>query len=286
MEVIRKVSSIIIALVLAVAVLGTSAIYLALQDSQQKPVNSIPVVTSPVLGASGLPRFDVVAASGEPVSSAASANVITVSGSGSVSYTPNEALVQVSVQTTATTASEATSSNAQTMSNVIRALNGIGVANSSLQTSGFSLSVNYANCDTSCTPSITGYTVTNSLQVNLTSSDSVGLGQMASQVIDTSVKAGATGISLSFGATASVSNQLYDAALQRAVASADNNAKVIATSLGVTISGVVSASEAGSNYPSYGGENFITAAVATVQTPIIPGTQTVSASVQVVYSIS
>ena len=65
------------------------------------------------------------------------ANSITVSGVGQVSYSPNEALVSVSVITSATTAEGATTSNAEATTKVIKALNSIGIDNSSMQTQGY-----------------------------------------------------------------------------------------------------------------------------------------------------
>lgn len=256
-----QISTPIAALIIVVVVLASSTLYLAkvaVASGQTTAVNT--VTTSP--------------------------NSITVSGAGEASYTPNQALIQVSVQTNDATAEGATSSNAQDMLSVIRALNAIGVSNSSIQTQGYSLSVNYANCYSSCVPQIIGYSVTNSLQVNITSNDPTKLGLQAGLVIDTAVKAGATGISLSFSASDAMLSQFTNEALANAVASASSQAKAIASSLGVSISGVISASEGSGYYPLTYDFYSATLAVAAVSTPIVPGTQTVSATVQVVYSIS
>ena len=276
-------------LLIVIVVLASSTLYLALASYQSKPTGS--TANRPnyqTKGSLQLPSFSVVTVADQTGTATTSANSISVSGTGQVSYTPNEALIQVSVQTSNTTAVAATTSNAQDMTSVIRALNGIGISNSSIETQGYSLSANYANCYSNCVPQIIGYSVTNSLQVNITSSTPTELGLKAGQVIDTSVKAGANGISLSFGESNSVLSQLTNEALQYAVTSADSQAKAIATSLGVSISGVISASESSSYYPvAY--PSFTTLAAATVNsvpTPITVGTQTVSATVQVVYSIS
>lgn len=226
--------------------------------------------------------------SAQNVTSGATANSITVTGTGQVSYSPNEALVQVSIQTQNSSASAATAANAMSVASVIKALNTIGISNSSIQTQGYNLSPNYASCFSGpCVPQITGYSVTNSLQVNITSNDPSQLGTTAGLVIDTSVNAGANGISLSFGATNSIINQLTNEALQNAVASASTQAHAIATSLGVTISGVVSSTQGSDSLPQpynvYLGAANVSGAT---QTPIVPGTQTITQSVQVVYAIS
>jgi uncharacterized protein YggE len=279
------ITTTVAALLVVVVVLASSTLILAFNAFQTKPVGST-AGTSPTHDNLVLPAFSVDTVTGQSGSSGS--NSITVSGTGQVSYTPDEALIQVSVQTTNTTAMAATTANARDMTNILRALNGIGVANSSLVTQGYGLSANYANCYSSCVPEITGYTVTNSLQVNITSSSPTELGLRAGQVIDTSVKAGANGINLSFGASNSMLSELTNEALQNAVASADSQAKAISSSLGVSLSGVISASESGSYYPQVYG-TFASAAIAapnSVATPITVGTQTVAATVQVVYSIS
>jgi uncharacterized protein len=277
------------ALVVAVALLATSTIYFAYfvrpgnQPAATSPTGysqaySIPYVGNVIPASSGSG-----AQTGDPSSTS---NSITVSGAGAVSYIPNEALVSVSVVTAGTTAGEATSSNAATTASVIKALNGIGISNSSIETQGYSLSANYANCYSSCTPQITGYTVTNGLQVNITSSSPSQLGLQAGRVIDTAVGAGANQISLSFAETNSILAKLTNGALQQAVASAYGQAQLIAGSLGVNITGVISASEGAGYTPQYYGNQVVfAAALSTVSTPIMPGTQSMTVTVQVVYAI-
>lgn len=275
------------ALVVAVALMATSTVYFAYFA---RPVNqpnttiqtvysktySIPYVGNVIPLASG--------SSAQTGGSSSASNSITVSGAGAVSYIPNEALVSVSVVTVGTTAGGATSSNGATTASVIKALNGIGISNSSIETQGYSLNANYANCYSSCTPQITGYTVTNSLQVNITSSSPSQLGLQAGSVIDTAVGAGANQISLSFAETNSVLTKLSSGALQQAVASAYSQAQTIASSLGVNITGVISASEGTSSTPQYYG-TFAAATLASVSTPIMPGTQSMTVTVQVAYAI-
>ncbi len=72
-----------------------------------------------------------------------------------------------------TTAGAATAGNAATTLDVIRSLNSIGVANNSVQTTGYTLYPNYNNYGGAQPPQILGYTVTNSLQVKV----SVSFGQ-------------------------------------------------------------------------------------------------------------
>jgi len=218
-------------------------------------------------------------------------NSIAVSGSGSVSYIPNEALIRVGAVTENKSAIDATSSNAAVTSKVIKALNAAGVSNSSIQTQGYNLNVDYSNCNYStCIPQIMGYTVTNNLLVNLTSTSPSELGSQVGNVIDSAVGAGANQVSLSFSETNSALAGLTNSALQHALATASGKAKVIASSLGVSITGVISASDnsnSGPHYYSYGAVAApAMATIGSVSTPIIPGSQSFTENVQVVYSIT
>ena len=278
----------VIALAVVVLVLGASTAYfgyLTLQSGSKTSNSGLASGSAyPAASSNGL------AATGSAGDSTPD-NSISVSGAAQMSYTPNEALLSVSVVASNRTATATTQTDAAITERVIKALNAAGISNSSIQTAGYSLYPNYSNCDYSgCVPSILSFSVTNSLLVNLTSSDPHQLGLATGRAIDTAVGAGANQVSLQFSATASLLSSLNNQVLQQAIASASAQAKVIAASLGVSITGVISATE-GSSYSPYqqGLYGSFTSAVASVNsqvTPIMPGTQTDYASVQVVYSIS
>lgn len=277
-----QTSKTVIVLLASTLILASSTIYFASVAQQPNPqVNpSLQAMIDQKLRAYSV--YQVTPTS----TSTTSLNEITVTGTGGASYTPNEALIQVSVETQDTSAEAATQANAQHVASVISALENIGISNNSIQTLAYNLSPTYNSCYSSCVPTITGYTATNSLQVNFTSSSPTTLGEKAGQIIDTAVKAGANQVNLYFGATQSLISLVTNAALHNAVASADGKAQAIATALGVSIKGVISASEGGSPYypgPYYG--VFAAAATTNSATPIVPGTQTFTESVQVVYSI-
>ena len=278
-----QTSRTVFALLAAIAILVSSTGYLATVAYQKSPGDSIPNQVTQKLQAFNVTSVD------PNTTGSSSLNAITVSASGEASYTPNEALIQVSVETQGSTAESATQANANAMTSVIGALEGIGVSKSSMQTQGFTLYADYASCYSSCVPAISGYTVTNTLQVNFTSDVPATLGVKAGQIIDTSVSAGANQVNLYFGETQSSMDQLSAQALRSAVASADSQAETIAGSLGVSITGVISATE-GSAYspPPYIGYpvmSSLAASTSGVATPVVPGAQTVSVTVQVVYAI-
>jgi uncharacterized protein len=272
----------VIVLLAATILLAGSTAYFASGGLQQKaPTTNLSNEITHKLQAYQVTGVDSTSTTGSAL------NSITVSATGEATYIPNEALVQVTVVAQDSTAETATQADAQSTSNVISALEGIGVSNSSIETQGFSLNADYSNCYSSCIPSITGYTVSNTLQVNVTSGNAKTLGLTAGQVIDTAVKAGANQVNLYFGATQSLVDQITAVALKNAVGSADVQAQTIASSLGVSITGVISAAE-GSGYspePYYGYTALATMSSATSATPIVPGAQSFSMTVEVVYSI-
>lgn len=218
-------------------------------------------------------------------STAATSNdTITVSGTGEVQIPPDRAILTIGVVTQATTAESAVQQNANAMSSVIAALEGIGISNSSIQTTNYNISPQSSCC--TGPPTITGYQVTNEVQVTILASGQ-GLGQLAAktgQAIDAAASQGANDIyGVQFTASDSELQQATQNALQLAVQDASSQAHTIASALSVSITGVVSATSS----PQYA--PIFTPAIAgtSAATPIVPPQSlTVSATVQVVYSIS
>ena len=278
----KNISITTAALLVAVTLLATSTVYFAFLSAKPTSAATVGSNTYPIQGFFGNVTPLGTDSTG---SSSTTGNSITVSGAGAATYISNEALISVSVVTTGTTAVGASSSNAAATENVVKALNGIGVSNSSIQTQGYYLNANYANCYSSCTPQITGYTVTNTLQVNITSSDPSQLGLQSGRAIDTAVGAGANQVSLSFAETNSELSKLSTGALQQAVGSAYGQAQTMAKALGVNITGVISASQGQAYTPQYNYMVFA-ANLSPVSTPIVPGTHSLTVYVQVVYAIS
>jgi hypothetical protein len=278
--------------IVAIAI-ALSAVYLGSSLGQMTRSSVSSSAPSLVQNNQGTPSASAYGSTNQPGSSTSStdtaARSITVSGTGSVSFVPSEALVSVSVVTQEPTAEGATSSNSVITLSVIKALNSIGISNSSIQTTSYNLSPNYNYNNGQAPPTITSYTVTNSLQVNVTGTGADQLGLRAGQVIDTAVKSGANQVNLQFTVPDSVSAQLSNEALHNAVLVASNQAQVIASSLGVNLGSVLAASTTSNYYPQpqYA---FPTLAIATTTTealtPIVPGTLTLTATVQVTYAIS
>jgi len=204
------------------------------------------------------------------------ANVIMVSGIGTVTATPDRAHVTLAVWTQAVTATDALKSNADKMDQVIKSLTDAGVSKDNIETTGYSLDpiIQYPEKSTE-PPKIVGYMARNQIEVTLTDVSSVG------RIIDASVVGGANVVqSIYFTLSESKAIQLRDQAIQEAVKDADSKAKAIAASLNIKIVGPTSIT-LGYEYPM---ATYEKAAAGAATTPIMPGPLTVTANVQATYS--
>ncbi len=225
--------------------------------------------------------------SGGQIQSARVNGTITVSGTGHVDVQPDRAIVTVGVVTQASSAQTAVQENANNMSGVILALNGIGIDNTNIQTLYYNIypQSNYNGG----TQTITGYQVTNEVQVTVVASGQSlsQLGAKAGQVIDTVVSKGANQIyGVQFTASASALDQAKQTSLQQATHDASQQAQLIASAAGVTITGVVSITSVPSYYP-VGIYAPVSLASSGSTTPIVPPQSlTVTTTVQAVFSIN
>ncbi|HEY7025834.1 MAG TPA: SIMPL domain-containing protein [Candidatus Limnocylindrales bacterium] len=243
------------------------------------------------LGAIGLIALAIVAApalntgprsalAADPT--ATNEHVITVSGTGKVTVKPDLADVNLGVTTQANTAKAARDEAATKMNAILAALKNLGIADEDIQTSNISINPVYDY--NSSSPNITGYQVTNQVDVHVRDITKVA------DVIDDSVAAGATNVNyVSFDVAdrTSAENQARTAAVNDAKSHAD----ALATAAGVTITGVQSISDVTVSYPYpvYGVADSAgkggTPAAPSVPTPVQPGTQDITITVTVSYLI-
>jgi uncharacterized protein len=196
---------------------------------------------------------------------------ITVSGNGSVSATPNQAVFTFGVTTRSKTAVQALAANSAEMRKLIEALKAAGIPAESLQTSSVSLSPNTSDGG----DAIVGYSASNSVTATI-----ANLGR-AGEIVDAAVAAGANQVD---GPNLTVSDQgaLYQAALKAAVADARTKAQALAGASGLHVGAVRSVVEDAGNTPI----TYDAKAVPSPSTPIVAGTQQISASVTVVFDAS
>jgi uncharacterized protein len=210
----------------------------------------------------------------QPTAGPSAAGRITVTGTGSVTGTPNQLVLSMGVQVNGSSVSAALAQANQAADHVTAALQGLGVATADIQTSGLSIYPSYS--DRSQVP--TGYQVTESLTATLRQLDKAG------QQIQAAADAGGNAITVS-----NVSLDLTDdgplLAVARANAMKDARAKAeqFARAAGQQLGQVISITPVdGSSSPV---SPMASAGAGSAAVPISPGSQQVSVSVTVVYAV-
>ncbi len=221
---------------------------------------------------------------------------ITVNGTGTVETAPDEALLNLAVNTQAPTADQAAKENANTMSQVIQAILGLsslnpGITKDDITTTDYSLTPVYSQANnclpagspeqpitcTTTTQQLIGYAVRNAIQVTVKDMTSIG------KVLDAATQSGVNEVGgITFTFTDDTYASLQKQALQKAVQDASNQAQTLAAALGVQVTGVVSVT------PAYVYQPYVSAKLnpASSGTPIQTGNLQVTVNVQVVYEIS
>ena len=157
-------------------------------------------------------------------------NTITVNSSEEVSVIPDMAEVVYSVRTQAGSAAECQQKNAQDVSAVIELLTGLGVGETSIQTSDYRMNpvYNYSNN----TQKIVGYEAVTTLTVS-----DLPIGRL-DEILSDSVTGGVNTVQ-SITYKASGYDESYEEALTRAVASAYRKAKTLASASGASVGKVI-----------------------------------------------
>lgn len=205
--------------------------------------------------------------------------LLTAVGNGEVRVTPDQAQVQLGVETEAKSASDARQQNAARAGKIVQAVKALGIPESQIQTSMFQIEPVRRSDQPNIpgTPPIVGYNVSNIITVRTEKLD------LVPKIIDDSVAAGANRVD-------SVSFVLKDdtaprqSALKLAVADARANAQTMAGAAEVRLVSVYSIQQGGVGVapPSvYLGVR----AAGMAPTPILPGQVTVNASVTLSYII-
>ncbi len=195
---------------------------------------------------------------------------ITVLGTGEVTVTPDQATLQVGVQSEAGSARDALADNSAKMSALLDQLKTFGIAEKDIQTSGFNLSQTY---DKDGQPSA-NYQVGNTVAVVIHDVAHAG------DLVDSVVGAGANTI---YGFTFSVADPkpLEKQARDAAITDARSRAEALAVGAGGSLGQIVAINESINGYqPMYDGGG---AGMGGGNTPIQAGEQTITAQIQVTY---
>jgi uncharacterized protein YggE len=229
----------------------------------------------------GDPKSSV--ASPQPASTPVAGSIvksITVNGEGKIKVKPDTASLNVGVQATAATATEALSQANTSGAALIAALKGAGVSDNDIATSGLSIYPQYSSGGNT----ITGYQAANSVTVTVRDITLTG------PVID--VAAAAAGDHITIGGVSFYVNDteaLIGAARANAIDNAKKRATEYAEAAGVSVGGVLQISEVSVSNPiplMYGAAADSAATGVSAPTPIQTGTQDLSVTVTVVYQLS
>jgi len=239
----------------------------------------------------------------------ANPSTVSTSGTSTTEVRPDQVSVTVGVETNDTTAQEAVSQNANLTAQVITAVRALGINENLIETSSFSISPIYEprqplqpcieiyppppECETR--QEIIGYRVTNTVTATLDVPFLRMLTQLtpdlnAGQVIDAAIGAGANRVdAVVFFISQDRQQEIRDTLISDAIANARQRANIAAEALGMTVSGVESATLNPIDFPVFSvGVREGSAAGAdsvSVPTQILPGQQEVSTTVNVVFYI-
>lgn len=206
-----------------------------------------------------------------------STRMMSLSGTGEISAPPDSASIRAGVVTEAVDANSALRRNSESVKILFAALKDSEIADRDMRTSSFNVSPIYTRPPRGEPAQITGYRVTNSINIQVRDLSKLGA------LLDTLVKAGGNKMN---GVRFYIEKpqELLDEARRRAVADVRRKADVYAKAAGVEIKRIVSISESGARSP-----RPMLRSMATMDkiesVPVAAGEQTIRASVTITYEI-
>lgn len=228
-----------------------------------------------------------------PGTNSTSKPTVSTAGTATTDVKPDKVSVTVGVETNGTTAEEAATKNADLMAQIIAALKELGISDEQIATSSYSVYPVYSYKDmvNACRvmegypippecyveQEITGYKAVNSVTVTLDVEGDVD----ASEVIDAAIGAGANNVNgVYFFVSQELQQEVRDSLIKEAIDNARHRAEIAADAVGHTVSGVQSINLSDVYFPPmfYDRSFFSEAAVST---PLLPGEQEVSMTVNV-----
>ena len=217
--------------------------------------------------------------------------VITVSASGTVHLPPDKALVSLAVETAGESLEKVQADNRTRMNRVFESLKEFGIKKEWIQTTSLNVTPHYpppprrqpGQTVIPEVPKIIGYTVRNSLRVEVHKLDRVG------QVVDGALKAGANRFS---SITWAVENEQPARlkALQMAAQKAREKAEALAQTLNVKLARLLTVTEQGAQiFPprrALAAPRMSMAMDESASVPVSPGQLKIQANVTLVFEIS
>ncbi len=196
-----------------------------------------------------------------------------VTGNGAIHAEPDQGTIQIGITTHAEQLTDAQAENAERSKSVVDRLTSLGIQQSEIQTSHFSVAPQYDYIDGQ--QRFRNYEVQHQLHVTVKDISKIG------EIIDAAVQSGATEVSaVQFGI--SNSSELYERSLSKAVQKAHTHAEALAHAAEVVLQQVPLhiQEEAGNSVMPYP----IQMAKMSAAPGIEPGTLEIQATVTVTYS--
>lgn len=197
---------------------------------------------------------------------------LDLNGEGQIRVKPDIATVSLTIVTEGKTAEEAVSKNAKKASEVVERMLRLEIPRDSMKTTGLNVYPVYQTDQATNTSHVIGYQVQDALAIEAPVA-------LAGKVFDQGIAAGASESSgMSFG----IKNErpYREQALELAIKAAKAEAEAVCKAMGVTLVGPTSiVVTQGSGPVRILSERMLTKSA----TPVLPGQQTISAGVQVVF---
>ena len=214
-------------------------------------------------------------------------STVYATGSALSRLAPDRVVISVGAETTDKTANDALSLNSGLMNNIISELRSDGLKPNETRTTFFNIFPLYNYTESGTRLNVTGFTVTNTLQIESSNLDNV------SQWIDTAVASGANSInSIDFSVTEKKLEDTRTKLITDAIGNAKQKAEAAASAVQLSITGVKSIVVDGSTInPPLPPQPFFRDSVssqggtASSSTPIIAGEQEVSVTVSGIFSM-
>ena len=216
---------------------------------------------------------------------ASNLNTLFVTGTANAKVKPDKVILSLGVQTTNKTANAHLVANSKIMNKVINALKAAGLKDNETSTSSFSIFPNYNYSQSLILGKITGFTVSNSIQIQSTNIKNI------SKWIDTAIAAGANTVNnVDFTLSDKRLEETKNSLIKQAIDNARTKADIAASALGLKVVGVksINLNEFEIQPPPIPLAKESVAASAPISntsTPVISGEQQVNTNVGIAFSI-
>jgi len=165
-----------------------------------------------------------------------------VDGVGKATAIPDTATISFAVTKEASTVADAQDGTNTVMQHILDSLNGLGIDAKNIKTTDYSVEPNYNSG--AGTPSITGYTVTQSVDVKVTPL------QLVNKTLDALTTNGANVVGqVQFGFSDATQQKLEDQARQEAVVHAKQKAQSLASAAGIHLGQIINVTENSADLP-------------------------------------